>query len=106
MQSLKKPHLEAAKRILKYSNSTSDIGLFFPKKNDLITGYTDADFGGDLDDRRSISNYILLLAEQVFLGATKSKTRLIYQLRRRNIKHQLLLLKNQECVWLQRVPGD
>lgn len=29
MQRPRKPHLEAAKRILKYINSTSDMGLFF-----------------------------------------------------------------------------
>lgn len=36
MQSPRKPHLEVAKRILKYINSTLDMDLFFQKKNDLI----------------------------------------------------------------------
>ncbi|XP_075076286.1 secreted RxLR effector protein 161-like [Nicotiana tabacum] len=62
MQRPRKPHLEAAKRILKYINSISDMGLFFKKKkkNLVLAGYTDADFGGDLDDRRSTSGYIFL----------------------------------------------
>ncbi|KAF3656189.1 putative F-box protein-like [Capsicum annuum] len=58
-QSPRKPRLKAAKRILKYVNLTSDMSLFFQKKNDLILmGYTDADFGDDMDDRRSTSGYI------------------------------------------------
>ncbi|XP_055814652.1 secreted RxLR effector protein 161-like [Solanum dulcamara] len=61
MQSPRKPHLEAAKRILKYINSTSELGLFFQRKNNLVLiGYTDADFGGDMDNRRSTSGYIFL----------------------------------------------
>nr|XP_016456024.1 PREDICTED: uncharacterized mitochondrial protein AtMg00810-like [Nicotiana tabacum] len=61
MQRPRKPHLEAANRILKYINSTSDMSLFFQKKNDLVLAdYTDADFGGDSDDRRSTSGYIFL----------------------------------------------
>jgi hypothetical protein len=31
MQAPRKPHLEAAKRILKYIYSTIDMGLFFKK---------------------------------------------------------------------------
>lgn len=61
MKSPRKPHLEAAKKILKYINSTYDMGLFFKRKNDLVLmRYTDADFGGDMDNRRSTSGYIFL----------------------------------------------
>ncbi|XP_070043266.1 uncharacterized mitochondrial protein AtMg00810-like [Nicotiana tomentosiformis] len=85
MQRPRKPHLEAANRILKYINSTSDMSLFFQKKNDLVlAGYTDADFGGDSNDRRSTSGYIFLCGgtsvswcsqkqESVSLSTTKAE---------------------------------
>ena len=75
MQSPRKPHLEAAKKILKYVNSTLDIGLFFEKKvTSSLVGFTDADFGGDLDP----------LQDMYFLVAVQ----------RQSTKLLLLLLKN------------
>ncbi|XP_077246123.1 secreted RxLR effector protein 161-like [Tasmannia lanceolata] len=61
MQAPRKPHLEAAKRILKYVNSTLDFGLLYRRGVDFVlNGFTDADYGGDLDDRRSTSDYVFL----------------------------------------------
>ncbi|CAL9186402.1 unnamed protein product, partial [Musa hybrid cultivar] len=54
VRSPKKSQLDAAKRILKYVNSTLDLGSFY--KNDIhleLHGYVDVDLGGDLDNRRS-----------------------------------------------------
>ena len=54
MQEPRKPHLEAAKKILKYVKTTLGIGLMY-KYNAKVSlhGFTDDDFGGDLDDRKS-----------------------------------------------------
>jgi len=58
MQSQRKPHLKTVKRILKYVNSTLDMGLIFKKKATFsLVGFTYVDFGGDLDDRRSTLGY-------------------------------------------------
>uniref|UniRef100_A0A3Q7GEH6 Retroviral polymerase SH3-like domain-containing protein n=1 Tax=Solanum lycopersicum TaxID=4081 RepID=A0A3Q7GEH6_SOLLC len=70
-------------------------GPFFKRNNDLILMvYTDTNFSDDKDNRRSTSGYIFLYVEHVFLGAVRSKTQFLYQLRRRNINQQPLLLKN------------
>ncbi|KAJ3679560.1 hypothetical protein LUZ60_017571 [Juncus effusus] len=77
MQAPTKSHLDAAKRILKYVSSTLDLGLFYKKGSEFVLhGYTDADMGGDLDDRRSTSEY-------------KASS-----------------LAEQECVWLRRLVED
>jgi len=58
MQAPRKPHLEAAKRILKYIYSTIDMGLFFKKGGAFeLRGFSDADLGGDFDDWKSTSGY-------------------------------------------------
>ena len=52
----------AAKRILRYLKRTSTIGLNYNnRKNDTLIAYTDSDWGGDKDTRRSVSAYGLLL---------------------------------------------
>lgn len=55
-------HWLAAKRILRYLEGTTELGIFYKKgdRKDLIA-YTDSDFVGDLDDRKSTSGYVLLL---------------------------------------------
>ncbi|KAG6468104.1 hypothetical protein ZIOFF_072672 [Zingiber officinale] len=46
MQAPRKPHLEEAKNILKYINSTLDMGLFYKKGEKFsLEGFVDADFG-------------------------------------------------------------
>jgi hypothetical protein len=56
-------HLQAAKRILRYLKGTFDYGIMYKKRssNDLIA-YTDSDYAGDLNDRKSTSGYIFLLS--------------------------------------------
>jgi hypothetical protein len=65
MNSPKKSHMIAAKRILRYVKGTMKYGLLFPTGlNDEITelrSYSDSDWGGDKTDRRSTSGYVMLL---------------------------------------------
>jgi len=49
------------KRILRYLKGTSDSAMCY-QGNDLhLKGYIDANYGGDLDDQKSTSAYVVLL---------------------------------------------
>ena len=51
-------HMDAVFRILKYLKSAPGKGLLFSKNGHLnISGYTDADWAGNVTDRRSTSGY-------------------------------------------------
>ncbi|XP_070012968.1 uncharacterized mitochondrial protein AtMg00810-like [Nicotiana sylvestris] len=105
MQRTRKPHLEAEKRILNYINSTSDMGLFFQKKNDLVLAtYTDADFGGDLEDRRSTSSYPFLCGGTSVSWCSKKQDSV--SLSTTDAEYKAVALTAQECVWLQRLAED
>lgn len=59
-------HVQAVKRILKYLKRTADYGILFqPKYKLTLCGYSDADFAGDIDTRRSTSGYVFMLGESV-----------------------------------------
>ncbi|MCH91155.1 retrovirus-related pol polyprotein from transposon TNT 1-94, partial [Trifolium medium] len=48
-------HYKAADKVLRYLKSCPGLGLFFPRNSTLqILGYSDPDWGGFLDTRRSI----------------------------------------------------
>ncbi len=49
-------HLQAVKRIFRYLKGTTELGLWYPKGHELtLTAYTNADWVGDIDDRKNIS---------------------------------------------------
>jgi hypothetical protein len=59
MQTPRKPHLDAVKRILRYIKHTLDCGIFYEGKSQLqVHGYTDVDWAGNVSDRRSTSGFL------------------------------------------------
>jgi hypothetical protein len=53
-------HWEAAKSVLKYLNSTRDVGITYSGGSGL-QGYSDSDYAGDEDSRRSTTGYVYIL---------------------------------------------
>ncbi|KAG8478652.1 hypothetical protein CXB51_028465 [Gossypium anomalum] len=62
MEHPKEMHFPATKKILCYLQGTSDYGILYKKgvKSNLI-GFTDSDFAGDTNDRKSTSGYVIML---------------------------------------------
>jgi hypothetical protein len=60
----KETHVMEVKRIFRYLKGTKDYGLWYPKGNDLsLVAYTDADWAGSVDDRRSTSGATFYLGD-------------------------------------------
>ena len=52
----KESHMIALKRIIKYVKTTASFGVWYNKDtNDVLTGYSDADWARNADDRKSTS---------------------------------------------------
>ena len=59
-------HLMACKRVLRYLKETQDYGLKFGVEGELtLTGYTDADWACDIDDRKSVGAYCIYLGNNL-----------------------------------------
>lgn len=54
-------HLIAAKRVLRYLRGTSTYGLVFRTTSVPVVGYSDADWAGDREDRKSTSGALVLI---------------------------------------------
>lgn len=93
-------HLQAAKRILRYLKGTFDYGIMYKKgSSDDLIAYTDSDYVGDLDDRKSTSGYVFLLSS----GAVLSKKQPIVTLSTTDTEFVAAAGCASQAVWMRRV---
>ncbi|KAK9056903.1 hypothetical protein SSX86_024267 [Deinandra increscens subsp. villosa] len=72
MHAPREPHFNYLKRILRYLKGTSDHGLHLsPSKSVKLTAYSDADWGGCPDSRRSTSGYCVFLGDNLISWSSK-----------------------------------
>ncbi|XP_026458745.1 uncharacterized protein LOC113359302 [Papaver somniferum] len=66
------PHMQALKRILRYLQGTLDHGLFlYATTLTGLTAYSDADWAGCPDSRRSTSGYCIFLGDNLVSWSSK-----------------------------------
>ncbi|CAM8902479.1 unnamed protein product [Rhodiola kirilowii] len=52
-------HMQVAKRILRYLRGTTELGLMYKRGEGVeLKAFTDSDYAGDIDDRKSTSGYV------------------------------------------------
>ncbi|KAL0560852.1 hypothetical protein IC582_001266 [Cucumis melo] len=74
MESPTKFHLLASKRILRYIKGTPDLGILYQRKRKLnFVGFSDSDYAGDLNDRKSTSGYVFMLGSGVISWSSKKQ---------------------------------
>eukprot|EP00253_Pinus_taeda_P033544 PITA_33544 len=62
MSAPKADHWIAAKRVLRYVCGTSDYGLLYTRNSDpMLSGYTNSDWAGSVDDCKSTTGYVFSL---------------------------------------------
>ncbi|WOH04396.1 hypothetical protein DCAR_0623805 [Daucus carota subsp. sativus] len=90
MQNPRKPHFEAAKRILRYIKGSIDYGLLYKKNEDCeLAGYCDADYAGDCDTRRSTTGYVFTLGSTAISWCSKRQPTVSHcQQQKPNIEQQ------------------
>ena len=68
-------HVLAIKRIFRYLKGTTEFGLWYPKGNELtMVAYTDVDWAGSIDDRKSTSGATLYLGDCLISWSSKKKS--------------------------------
>lgn len=95
-------HLQAAKRILRYLKGTFDYGIMYKKgSSEELMAYTDSDYAGDTEDRKSTSGYVFLLSS----GAVSwlSKKQPIVTLSTTEAEFVAAAGCASQAVWIRRV---
>ena len=98
-------HWVAAKKVLRYLQRTKSYMLVYGRENALeIVGYTDSDFAGDLDERKSTGGYIFKLNG----GAVswKSAKQTIVSTSTMEAEFVACFEGMKQAVWLRNFIGD
>jgi hypothetical protein len=93
-------HWNAAKEVLRYLKGTLNYGIKYIDAYDVeLTGYSDSDWAGNLDDRRSTTVYAFNIGSRVVSWSSKKKP--IVSLSSIEVGYKALHATTCEVVWLR-----
>jgi hypothetical protein len=105
MESPKDSHWKMEKRILRYVAGTLNFGLWYTKSDsNQLSGYTDSDFAGILDDRKSTSGYVFQLGMNLISWASKKQP--IVSISSAEAEYVAATSASFQAVWLRRLLKD
>jgi len=101
-----KKHLEAIKRVFHYLKGTQNLGLIYDGKrvNEDLMGFTDSDWAGDPNSRRSVSGYCFIFCGAVVSWSSKKQPTIA--LSSTEAEYMALTHAGKEAVFLQNLYGD
>ena len=71
----KENHLMEVKRIMRYLKGIDDFGLYYKRSEKFgLNAYTDGDWGGNIDERKSTSGGALFLGKRLVTSISKEQT--------------------------------
>lgn len=95
-------HLSAAKRVLRYLQGTADFGILYKKEgNKELIGFTDSDYAGSVEDRKSTSGYVFILSSTAV--AWSSRKQPIVALSTTEAEFVAAAACTCQAVWMKRV---
>jgi hypothetical protein len=105
MESPKDSHWKMVKRILRYVAGTLNFGLWYTQSDDNhLSGYTDSDFAGSLDDRKSTSGHVFHLGTNLISWASKKQP--IVSISSAEAEYVVATSASCQAVWLRRILKD
>ena len=95
-------HWSAVKRILRYLNGTTALGLLYrPNDSRELCGYSDADWAGDSSDRKSTSGYVFMMSGSAV--SWRSKKQSCVALSTAEAEYMALSSATQEGMWMRQL---
>nr|XP_048331608.1 secreted RxLR effector protein 161-like [Ziziphus jujuba var. spinosa] len=98
-------HWSACKWVLRYLQVTKTIGLQIRSSSDItVSGYTDADWASDVDERRSTGSYCIFLGQNLVSWSSKKQ----HVVARSSTESEYRSLANGtvEVLWLQSLLNE
>ncbi|XP_073154008.1 secreted RxLR effector protein 161-like [Henckelia pumila] len=95
-------HFIAAKRIMRYIKETLNFGLLYKQNLSFhLTGFVDADWAGDVNDRRSTTGYCFNTRSTTISWCSKKPN--IVSNSSCDAEYVVVTMYTQECIWHKRL---
>ena len=101
----KESHMIALKRIIKYVKTTADFGVWYRKDtNDVLAGYSDADWVGNVDNRKSTSGGCFYVGTNLISWMSKKQNFILLS----TIKAEYIFAGSccTQLLWMQKLLLD
>ena len=98
-------HFAAVKRILRYIQGTKGYGIrYTQEKKAHLVGYTDSDWAGAIDDRKSTSGHVFFLGSKVISWSSKKQSTVALS----TTEAEYISATSTACeaVWIRRILAD
>lgn len=97
-------HMQAAKRVLRYLQGTPTLGITYRPPPLRLQGYSDADWAGDIDTRRSTTGYVVMLNNGAI--AWKSRRQPTVALSTMESEYMALTEATKELKWIRTLLAE
>ncbi|CAL1399701.1 unnamed protein product [Linum trigynum] len=104
MSSPRTDHLAAVHRILRYLQGTREVGLFLPSGSLVLQAFSDSDYAGCVDTRRSTTGWCVRLGDSFISWRCKKQDRVSKS--STEAEYRAMSDVSSELVWLRRLLGD
>ena len=97
-------HMHAAKRVLRYLQGTSTLGITYRPPPLRLQGYSDANWAGDMDTRRSTTGYVVMLNNGAI--AWRSRRQPTVALSTMESEYMALMEATKELKWVKTLLAE
>lgn len=105
MEHPKAMHVNAAKRILRYIKGTSEFGIRYNNASVFcLNGYSDSDYAGNLDTRRSTTGYAFFIDKGIISWCSQGQK--CVTLSTTEAEYVAAAEATKELVWLSRILNE
>lgn len=99
------PHLHAVKHIYRYLKGTSEFALLYKRgEGECVCGFTDADWAGDIHNRKSTTGFVFLLGNTPITWNSKKQPTVA--LSSTEAEYMAITEGTKEAIWLRRLFGE
>jgi hypothetical protein len=99
------PHLQAARRILRYIKGTWQYGVLYRRNNHpTLTGFIDSDWAGDIEQARSTTGLVFCLGDSPITWLSKRQSSTVLS----STEAEYMAMSNacRESTWLEMLATD